>query len=78
VPRCEHYSTTADGTRDHLMNYDVGNGLFDIEYLEALFLNDMDAIMDIEAKASLVGFDPCAYCSTITNVSSVKVHCRTF
>src|ERR1700737_3730999 len=42
VCRCEHYSMRLGGTRDHLLSYEVGNGLYDTDYLKALFNDDED------------------------------------
>ena len=35
---CEHYHSK--GTTDRLINFDVRSGLYDTNYLEALFLGD--------------------------------------
>ena len=74
--RCEHYSIRPGGTRDHLCSYEVSNGLYDIEYLEALFDGDESAIAEIENSAHKDGFGPLAACSTVWNHGSLKVHCR--
>jgi hypothetical protein len=76
VPRCEHYSIRLGGTRDHLISYDAGTGLFDEEYLEALFDGNAEEIARIEGVAYKDGFGPLASCSMISNHNSVKVHCR--
>jgi hypothetical protein len=78
IHRCEHYSIGFGGTRDHLFSYDAGSGLYDVEYLEALFENDTDEIARIEKVAFNDGFGPLTACSTIWNNNSVKVHCREF
>jgi hypothetical protein len=74
--RCEHYSIRPGGTRDHLCSYEVSTGLYDVEYLEALFDGDEGTIAEIENVAYKDGFGPLAACSTVWNHSSVKVHCR--
>jgi hypothetical protein len=74
--RCEHYSVRFGGTRDHLFSYEVGTGLYDVEYLEALFDNDMEEITRIENAACNDGFGPLALCSTTWNPNAIKVHCR--
>ncbi|TDL13991.1 hypothetical protein BD410DRAFT_684726, partial [Rickenella mellea] len=71
--RCKHFDST--GTRDHLIIYAIGNGTYDLEYLEALFNEDEDEIMQLENAAREQGFGPRAICSTIANSSSVRTHC---
>ena len=76
MQRCEHYSIRPGGTRDHLCSYEVSTGLYDIEYLEALFDGDESAVSETENSAYKNGFGPLASCLTVWNQSSVKVHCR--
>jgi hypothetical protein len=76
VSRCEHYSIQLGGTRDHLFSYDPGTGLFDEEYLEALFDGNAEEIAQIEGAANKDGFGPLASCSVVLNHNSIKVHCR--
>jgi len=64
------------GTWDHLCSYEVSTGLYDVEYLEALFDDDKEAITQIESLACKSGFGPLASCPTAWNNSSVKVHCH--
>jgi hypothetical protein len=56
--RCEHYSVQFGGTWDHLFSYEVSTGLYDIEYLEVLFDNNMEEITQIENDACNNGFGP--------------------
>jgi hypothetical protein len=63
-------------TRDHLCSYEVGTGLYDVEYLEVLFDDNKEAITQIEGSAYKSGFGPLVSCPTAWNNSSVKVHCR--
>lgn len=76
IKRCEHFSTKLGGTRDHLFSYNISNGLYDLEYLTALFRNDEDAIEEFELTAQTDGFGPLAECSTVANFSTIKVNCR--
>ena len=77
IRRCEHYNVQPEGTQDHLCSYKVSTGLYDIEYLEALFDGDEEEIAQIEKSAHDEDrFGPLAACSTIWNHSSLKVHCR--
>jgi hypothetical protein len=74
VYRCEHYHPTQN--KDHLINFDIGKGLYDLEYLEALFQRDITECKRIEDDAYLDGFDPQASCMTVSNFNSLKPHCR--
>jgi hypothetical protein len=76
MQRCEHYSIWPGGTRDHLCSYEVSTGLYDIEYLKALFDGDESTVSEIENSAYKDGFGPLAACLTVWNQSSVKVHCH--
>ena len=76
IQRCEYYSMQPGGTWDHLCSYEVSTGLYDVEYLEALFDDDKEAITQIESLACKSGFGPLASCPTAWNNSSVKVHCH--
>ncbi|KAF9061364.1 hypothetical protein BDP27DRAFT_1235430 [Rhodocollybia butyracea] len=76
-PSCEHYRSAT--SRDHLVNYDISSGLYDFEYLRALFTNDTEELELIEDGAQDNGYGPLALCSTITNASSQHVtalHCN--
>src|ERR1700676_1288022 len=46
--RCKHYSVRFGGTQDHLFSYEVGTGLYDVEYFEALFDENTEEIAWIE------------------------------
>ena len=73
--RCEHY--TRQQNIDHFFEYNIGDGL-DIDYLEALFINDHEAILDFEEDAaSLDDVGPLVDCLTINNFSTIKLNCCT-
>lgn len=72
---CEYYSTRLGGAWDHLFTYDVGNSLYDTDYLEALFDEDVDAIKHNKSAAEKNGYGPLVSCSTIANYGSMKVNC---
>lgn len=72
--RCEHYDSSTN--RDHLINYEVGSGLYDLEYLEAIFHEDQELIEEIEESYAPDGLGPLASCSTMSNFNSMKVTCR--
>ena len=63
-------------SKAHLCSYEAGAGLYDVEYLEALFDDDTEEITQTESAAYSNGFGPLAPCSTVCNSSSVKIHCR--
>ncbi|TEB22558.1 hypothetical protein FA13DRAFT_1798848 [Coprinellus micaceus] len=70
---CEHYG---NGSRDHLRDMSPSDGIYDLEYLRALFNKDQDIINDIEEEL-LVSHQlgPRASCTYTMNCSSVRVHC---
>ncbi|TEB28148.1 hypothetical protein FA13DRAFT_1711972 [Coprinellus micaceus] len=72
---CEHYG---NGSPDHLRDMSPSDGIYDLEYLRALFNKDQDIIDDIEEEL-LVSHQlgPRASCTYTMNCSSVRVHCPT-
>ncbi|KAJ7210349.1 hypothetical protein GGX14DRAFT_363314, partial [Mycena pura] len=61
---------------DHFIDYNAGGGLYHTEYLEALFLNDREAIAEFEEEGFLLSnTGPHASCPTVANISSIKVNC---
>ncbi|KAJ7676899.1 hypothetical protein DFH06DRAFT_976937 [Mycena polygramma] len=72
--KCEHYSRKEN--RDHLIDWEAGRGLYDTQYLEALFSDDVDTIADFEEDGLAVSDSgPVSMCSTVSNFSAVKVNC---
>ncbi|KAJ7595458.1 hypothetical protein C8J56DRAFT_883672 [Mycena floridula] len=72
VVQCQHYSRNS---RNHLVNFDVGNGLYNTEYLTALLINDTDAIHAIESAARDEGYGPLVSCKNIKNFSTQRLSC---
>ncbi|KAK6969673.1 hypothetical protein R3P38DRAFT_3413297 [Favolaschia claudopus] len=71
--RCEHYNRKAN--IDHLVDYEAGRGLYDTQYLEALFSGDENMIADFEEDGlSVSDTGTLAVCSTVANFS-IKVNC---
>ena len=70
---CEFYAK--DGACDHLLDYGPASGLYDLDYLQALFNSDQDEIAVIEAEAKEHGFDPASQCAVVMNNTSVRVMC---
>ncbi|KAF7968248.1 hypothetical protein HWV62_31541 [Athelia sp. TMB] len=64
-----------DGLRDHLFTYTPGGGLYDTEYLEALFDEDTDTIRRFEVAAQEAGYGPLTSCTHVTNHTSIRVNC---
>ncbi|KAJ7256436.1 hypothetical protein C8J57DRAFT_1235810 [Mycena rebaudengoi] len=52
---CEHYSKNTN--KDHYINTAIADGSYDIQYLEALFINDEEEIYEIEESAVKLAFD---------------------
>ncbi|KAF9561878.1 hypothetical protein CPC08DRAFT_634812 [Agrocybe pediades] len=71
--RCEHYSRASN--RDHFFDFNISNGQVDADYLEALFLDDKDALIELESDARARKIGPGAECKTVRNFSSNKPTC---
>ncbi|KAF7969705.1 hypothetical protein HWV62_26162 [Athelia sp. TMB] len=74
--RCEHFSARPGGLRDHLCTFEVSSGLYDADYLEALFEGDAEAIDSYEYAARDEGYGPLASCDTVANFNTQKMNCR--
>ncbi|KAF7965062.1 hypothetical protein HWV62_696 [Athelia sp. TMB] len=73
--RCEHFSARPGGARDHLCSFEVSNGLYDTDYLEALFEDDGDAISEYENAAMDEGYGPLVSCTNVANFNTQKLNC---
>lgn len=73
---CEHYSWS--GNKDHLHDTSVGDGSYNIDYIEAVLCEDQEEIDRIEQAASSLGYEPLIECTTITNNSAQRTFCREF
>ncbi|KAH7917224.1 hypothetical protein BV22DRAFT_1026787 [Leucogyrophana mollusca] len=72
--QCEHHDRQK--TVDHFFSYNIGNGLYDIEYLEALFQGDVHSDDDNnDMDYSHERRKPEKVCTTVANFSSIKVAC---
>jgi hypothetical protein len=49
-----------------------------LEYLHALFTNAKEELEFIEECARADGYGPLMACSTISNISAIKVNCRMY
>ncbi|THU76535.1 hypothetical protein K435DRAFT_704653 [Dendrothele bispora CBS 962.96] len=73
VVKCEHYSGLEN--KDHFFDSSVGNGGYDLDYLEAVLCEDQEEIDRIELQAAALGYGPRTKCRTITNFSSQRTYC---
>ncbi|KAK0213592.1 hypothetical protein IW262DRAFT_1301071 [Armillaria fumosa] len=69
---CEHYGNFS---RKHFVLYPARGGGYNFEYLCALIVNDEPVISKIELRAHQQGYGPLMSCTTVRNISSVKVNC---
>ena len=53
-------------------------GLYDIDYLKALFHEDQELIQEIEENYAPDGLSPLGPCSTMLNFNSMKVNCHKY
>jgi hypothetical protein len=74
--RCEHYRSSV--SRDHFVDYGIGDGSFNIEYIEAVLCEDQEEVDRIENAATTLGFGPRVECTMVANFSAQRVYCRTF
>ena len=59
-------------------HFDVRSGLYDTNYLEALFLGDDKEVHWLEEEVWFGSASPLSACSTVTNSSLIRVHCCTY
>ncbi|KAJ4463942.1 hypothetical protein C8R41DRAFT_898717 [Lentinula lateritia] len=71
--KCEHHSRFHN--RDHFYDNTIGNGRFNVEYLEAVLTNDHDKVGRIELEAQLDGYGPRTSCHMVTNNTSQRLTC---
>lgn len=62
--------------RDHYFDASIGDGSYDLEYLEAVLTEDHEEVERIEDAAIQMGYGPKAECHTIANFTTQKLHCR--
>ncbi|KAK0227725.1 hypothetical protein IW262DRAFT_1292681 [Armillaria fumosa] len=67
---CEHYGNFS---RKHFVLYPARGGGYNFEYLCALIVNDEPVISKIELRAHQQGYGPLMSCTTVCNISSVKI-----
>lgn len=60
------------------MAYNIGDGSFDVDYIEAVFTQDDEEVTRMEEYHGISGYGPTAKCTTVTNVNSQRVYCREF
>ncbi|KAK0493169.1 hypothetical protein EDD18DRAFT_1078941 [Armillaria luteobubalina] len=69
---CEHYGSFS---RKHFVLYPARGGGYNFDYLCALIVNDEPVISKIELGAHQQGYGLLMSCTTVRNISSVKVNC---
>jgi hypothetical protein len=74
--RCEHYNKAKN--KDHLLVYTIGDGSYDVDYIDAHFSNDTEELHRIESVALAAGAGPQRVCTTVSNFSSQKVFCHAY
>ena len=74
VYSCEHYKKNAN--RDHFIAYNIDDGSYDVEYIEAILTDDLEEIAQIEHDHGLLGFGPLTKCTTVSNAGSQRLFCR--
>lgn len=72
--RCEHYAP--GHSTDHFVNFDIGRGLYDTDYLEALFVGNEEEVRRLEGEVSEGG--GLQSCVMVANSCSQKVYCGTW
>ncbi|KAJ3906921.1 hypothetical protein F5879DRAFT_897100 [Lentinula edodes] len=71
--KCEYHATK--NNRDHFFDNTVGNGRFDVQYLEAVLTEDHEEVDRIESQAQLDGYGPRVSCHMVTNNTSQRLTC---
>ncbi|KAJ3859292.1 hypothetical protein EV359DRAFT_75667 [Lentinula novae-zelandiae] len=71
--KCEHHSRL--NNRDHFFDNTVGNGRFNVEYLEAVLTNDEEEVDRIESEALLDGYGPRTSCQVVMNNTAQRLTC---
>ncbi|KAK0499230.1 hypothetical protein EDD18DRAFT_1103649 [Armillaria luteobubalina] len=69
---CEHYRSFSC---KHFVLYPARGGGYNFDYLCTLIVNDEPIISKIELGAHQQGYGPLMSCTTVRNISSVKVNC---
>jgi hypothetical protein len=71
---CEHY--IPGRSKDHFHDLSL-EGLYDIQYLEAVMAGDLEEAAQIEEEAQDLGYGPLVECTTVSNFSTQKTYCCT-
>ncbi|KAJ7252177.1 hypothetical protein C8J57DRAFT_1238053 [Mycena rebaudengoi] len=70
---CEHYSTK---NKNHFHDFTVGNGSYDVSYIEAVLSEDQEEIDRIEQAAHDLGYGPLrSACQTVANANAQRACC---
>ncbi|KAJ6588090.1 hypothetical protein B0H19DRAFT_921880 [Mycena capillaripes] len=71
---CEHYSKH---NKDHWVDFSINGGSYNLDYMEAIFSDNTEAIHAIEEEARLSDYGPLALCPVVSNFSTQKLNCPT-
>jgi hypothetical protein len=74
--RCEHYNRLQN--RDHFLDFTISDGLYDIDYIEAVLCEDQEEVDRIEYAALELGYGPRVECTNVSNFSTQRVYCREY
>ncbi|KAJ7259441.1 hypothetical protein C8J57DRAFT_951375, partial [Mycena rebaudengoi] len=72
-PSCEYYDRNTNQARFH--DFNITNGSYDIDYLEAVFCGDQQETAQIEEDAYACGYGPLVDCTSVSNFSTQKAFC---
>jgi hypothetical protein len=75
-PSCEYYDRNTN--QAHFHDFNITNGSYDIDYLEAVFCGDQQETARIEEDAYACGYGPLVDCTSVSNFSTQKAFCREY
>ncbi|KAJ7775045.1 hypothetical protein B0H16DRAFT_1684672 [Mycena metata] len=61
--------------KDHFSDSTIGNGAYDVNYIEAVITGDIEEASRIEQSAEDLGYGPLVECTTVSNPSSQRAYC---
>ncbi|KAJ7218166.1 hypothetical protein C8J57DRAFT_1095711, partial [Mycena rebaudengoi] len=70
---CEYYDRNTN--QAHFHDFNITNGSYDIDYLEAVFCGDQQETARIEEDAYACGYGPLVDCTSVSNFSTQKAFC---
>ncbi|KAJ7720038.1 hypothetical protein B0H16DRAFT_1793932, partial [Mycena metata] len=61
--------------RPYVCDSTIGNGAYDVNYIEAVITGDIEEASRIEQSAEDLGYGPLVECTTVSNPSSQRAYC---